>query len=516
MSIYDVYDRRVSTTALKREQAVVGEVRHTYTVHPAAGLTPDRLAAVLRNSINGDPETYLALAEDMEEREPHYAGVLGTRKRQVAQLELTVEAAGEDEQSLNAAQLVRDGLNNGGFKNVKTDVLDAIGKGFSCTEIDWDTSEKQWMPKMFNWIDPRLFQFDDETGKIPLLRKKGGVEPLNPYGWIFHCSKMKSGLPIRGGLARGVAWLFLFKSFTVKDWAIFCEAYGQPMRLGKYGSGASDEDKAKLLEAVSNIGADFSAIIPESMVIEFIQAKISGSHELYEKRSDWLDRQTSKLVLGQTATTDAIAGGHAVGKTHDGVREDIERADADQLQATLTRDFAVPIVTLNMGPQKRYPEIIIGRPDEVDVEKLVTNVVKLVPLGLEVSMDVMRDKVGLPAPTKGEKLLVSSNRAPNDNDNQDLEKIKAALSAQSVLNAMGKRDDVSQAITSILGGGGWEPLIGPMIEGLDQELATATTLDDARAILNARLESLGVEEFTNQLARATFATRLAGEVDEVI
>ncbi len=31
-----------------------------------------------------------------------------------------------------------------------------------------------------------------------------------------------------------------------------------------------------------------------------------GVTDMYERRSDWLDRQISKLVLGQTTTTDAV------------------------------------------------------------------------------------------------------------------------------------------------------------------------------------------------------------------
>ena len=42
----------------------------------ATGLTPERLAAVLRNAIEGSLEDYLILAEEMEERDLHYASQL--------------------------------------------------------------------------------------------------------------------------------------------------------------------------------------------------------------------------------------------------------------------------------------------------------------------------------------------------------------------------------------------------------------------------------------------------------
>jgi phage gp29-like protein len=144
----------------------------------------------------------------------------------------------------------------------------------------------------------------------------------------------------------------MFKAFNVSDWAVFCEAYGQPLRVGTYGPNATEPDKEKLLRALANIASDFAGMIPEGMAIDFIKTELSGSIDLYERRADWLDRQISKLVLGQTATTDAQAGGYAVGKVHDGVREDIERADARQLAASLNRDAVIPLVSLNNGPRK--------------------------------------------------------------------------------------------------------------------------------------------------------------------
>jgi len=519
----DAFGRPIDTSALKTEQAAPTSrgIRRHDTFHPAAGLTPGRLAAYLRASADGsDPESYLALAEDMEERDLHYAGVLGVRKRQVSGLDITVVAAGDDKASIAAADLVREIIERDGFEDELFDILDAIGKGFSCTEIVWDTSEGQWRPQRLAWRNPRWFVFDQVDGETPLLRQgdSGANEPLNPYGWIFHSAKMKSGLPIRGGIARAAAWTFLFKAYTVKDWAIFAEAYGQPLRLGKYDAGASEKDKNTLLEAVSNIGADYAAIVPQSMAVDFIKADISGSHELYEKRADWLDRQVSKIVLGQTATTDAIAGGHAVGKTHDGVREDIERADAKQLAATLNRDLVRSIVDLNLGRQKKYPKIVIGRPDEVDVDKLVKNVVQLVPLGLKVGMAEIRDHLGLTDPGDEEELLVAPRPgAPDDAVEEDPEKPatkKPGAGERTAHKAQtGKPDDsIDRAIDDMLED--WEPLVSPIVTGLQAELAAATSLDEVKALLARRFGDLDAPALRELLARSAFAARLAAEAGE--
>lgn len=510
----DAYGRPVDKTALKTEQAAptTRGVRRHDALHPAAGLTPGQLARLLRESIDGDPEKYLALAEDMEERDLHYAGVLAIRKRQVAGLDITVKPAGDDAKSLEAADLVREVIERDGFEDELVDILDAIGKGFSCTEIVWDTSEGQWRPRRLAWRDPRWFMFDQLDGETPLLRDGGQNVPLNPFGWIYHSAKVKSGLPIRGGIARAASWTFLFKSFTVKDWAIFCEAYGQPLRLGKYDAGASEVDKDILLEAVSNIGADYAAIIPQAMAVEFVKADIAGSHELYEKRADWLDRQVSKVVLGQTGTTDAIAGGYAVGKIHDRVREDIERGDAKQVSASLNRDLARPLVDLNMGPQKKYPKIRIGRPEELDVEKTVKNVVSLVPLGLKVGQTQMRNLVGLSEPDAKDELL--SPRASAPTSEQDIPPATEARQSVHSLTGGRGRDAVDQATDEIISD--WEPLVGPVVAGLGDEIASAGSVEEVEALLARRFANMDVTALTEQLARAAFAARISGEANETL
>ena len=55
------------------------------------GLTPARLVMILHLANQGDPEQFLGLAEEMEERDAHYFSVLGSRKRALSSIEPTVE-----------------------------------------------------------------------------------------------------------------------------------------------------------------------------------------------------------------------------------------------------------------------------------------------------------------------------------------------------------------------------------------------------------------------------------------
>lgn len=182
--IYEPYNglpiKREVLTAEIAGPTITG-VRSPISGYPGDGLNPQRLATILREADQGDPLRYFELAETIEERDPHYTGILGTRKRSVAQLNISVIAAGEDAESKKHAALVEDWLTRDELQFELFDILDAIGKGVSQTEIIWDTSEGQWMPTRLEWRDPRWFRFDRADGRTPLLRCDEGDVPLPPF-----------------------------------------------------------------------------------------------------------------------------------------------------------------------------------------------------------------------------------------------------------------------------------------------------------------------------------------------
>ncbi len=407
--LVDPYGRPLKQELLTQEvaKAEFGTVRSPVSGYPADGLDPVRLATILRQADQGDPVSYLELAEILEERDPHYLAVLGTRKRSVSQLDVTVETKGTGAQEKKHADALRDWLTRDELQTELFDMLDAVGKGYSFTEIIWEHTDGMTVPSRLEWRDPRWFRFRREDLRTPMMLGDGGQEEdLPAFKFVYTTMKAKSGLPLRSGLVRVAFWTWLFKALTQRDWAIFTQTYGQPIRLGKYGPGASEYDKDTLFGAVANIAGDCAAIIPESMSIEFIEAKnSSSSSDLYKERAVWLDEQTSKAVLGQTATTDAKTGGLGSGKEHRQVQEDIERADAVQLRGHINQQLVRAFIDLNFGPQKIYPRLMIGRPEEEDLVAWTEGITPWTDRGLEIPEQEVRTKFGVAAPKAGEKTL---------------------------------------------------------------------------------------------------------------
>ena len=117
--------------------------------------------------------------------------------------------------------------------------------------------------------------FQSDTKYTAVMTADG--EALAQFGWCFHThGKAKTGYMGRMGLYRVLAWPFIYKAYAIGDFAEFLETFGLPIITGKYFAGASDEEKASLLRAVTALGHDARAIMPADMEIEIATASTSG------------------------------------------------------------------------------------------------------------------------------------------------------------------------------------------------------------------------------------------------
>lgn len=485
--------------------------RSPVSAHPADGLLPARLSRIHRAADLGDPRAYLELAEDIEEREPQYLTVLGTRRRQVQQLPITVLAATDDAEHERHAAFLREWLQEGMVEDAVFDMLDAISKGFSVHEITWVSTPEAILPMRLEHRPARWFSLDQADGEA-LLLEGTTREPLAPHKFIVHRHRAKSGLTIRSGLARAVSYAWMYKAFTSRDWAMFVQNYGQPMRVGRFDQAASEEDKRALWEAVSRIGGDCAAIVPKGMDIEFVSPKeVAKGGELYLERARYLDQTISKLVLGQTTTTDAVGGGHAVAKEHRLVQEDIERADARLLERTLSHQLAATIIALNFGPQTHYPRLKIGRPDEAPLREFIDGVDKLVRQGLRIRASDVRARLQLTTPEDGDEVIggtpapaAQPPAAPPAVAPQGLGRLRVLTARHASAPDPAVLDKLEARIAADAAGA---------IGGLLGEVQAAVEAADDLADLAERLAALDLdgEALGEAMARAMALAHLAGQ-----
>lgn len=535
-TLYDAYGRKVDLSALREEHAAptVSGIRSSHRDGVASGLTPERLARILRNCDEGDAEAYLTLAEEMEERWPHYRSVLYTRKLAIRRVPLLVDSVSDSARDVQIADAVRAEVLRPKFRMMLLDLADGLGKGYSVNEMVWDTKKRPWAPSRYEWADPRFFQFDTVTRRELRLRDESapveGLE-LAPFKYIIHVPKLKSGIPLRGGLARVACAGYICSSYTLRDFLTFSEVFGMPIRIGRYPSGASKEEIQKLLAAVAGMGADAAAVIPVNMMIEMPGASISasGGEKLFGGMLQYWKEECSIAVLGQTMTTQD-GSSLAQAKVHNLVREDIRDDDVEQAMATLQRDFVEPFVILNFGPQEVYPTLRGNTDPPEDLKNFSEAITPFIDRGLLVEMSVIRDKFGLPEPAEGAECLTpKASSSPNGADDDDEDEDGGKKKPKPPKAKPKKKPNRME--TNAAGAGGdeiddladeaseeWQRLLKPIVDPIVAEAANAKSYADLDARIRAmsRNGKLDITPIVKRLAtEALKAHGLGDATDDV-
>jgi phage gp29-like protein len=478
----------------------------------ARGLSPARLAQILDAADAGNPHDFLTFAQDLEERDPHYASVLGTRKRALLGLERKVESASDKLRDRKIADAVRLLIDAPIFGHLLNGMLDALGKGYSAVEIEWDTRAAPWLPVRYHWRDPRWFLLDKTDGET--LRLIDAADPvlgipLPPARFIVHQPRLKMGLSNRGGLARLVAISSFAKQIVLESWLSFSESYGSPTRIAKaddrfFLPGAGTDAAAFVADLQTKLqamlGQDAYAVFPKSVDTVLQQATMGGA-EVFHQLSDYLNKLISKAVLGRSDAADSTSGSLGGKQEAQEVRQDILESDAEQLQNTVNDQLVTMFVELNFGTGVEVPQFKFHFPTIEDLSLLVTALEKLVPLGLKVEQSVVRDKLNIPDPDAGVDLLSVPKTPPNAPPSAvKIGQVSNPESPPPALNIALQRHDVRHPATGqfipaadptadptapILDRLGREgaPLIEGMLDPVRAALDASASLDDFRAKL---------------------------------
>jgi len=526
VGIVDINGNPINTKQMRETQSArVAQLKQTYAGHPSRGLTPAKIARIMDSAEQGDIRSQHELFIDMEEKDAHIFSEISKRKRALLTVDWDIvpprnPSAKERKAAAYVKELLQDVQN---FEDVIQDALDAIGHGFVCLELEWQMLGKEWLPKAIAHRPQSWFQTDRLTRTQLRLRDNSadGAE-LQPFGWITHIHKAKSGYLSRSGLYRVLVWPYLFKNFSVRDMAEFLEIYGIPIRLGKYFPGASDDEKNALLQAVVAIGHNAAGIVPQDMAVEFVQIAANGSSTPFESMIAWAEKSQSKAILGGTLTTqaDGKTSTNALGNVHNEVRHDLMMSDAKQLAGTLTRDLVYPLYALNVGgvdDMRRCPRFVFDLGEPEDIKLFSESLPPLVNAGVQIPVSWVRDKLRIPEPDGDEPVLQMQTVAANDTPppvgaNNHLPQQAATNTKIAALTATQDQDEFDIFADELAGD--WERISNPMIAPILQLAASAKDYAEFQAGLAMLIKDMDTDKLAETLAQAQFAANIYGRVKD--
>lgn len=421
-AIVDQYGKPIDRAVLAEPQtASISALANRYLTSQLDGMSPDRLAATLRAADQGDLTLQHRLFSDMVERDPHLCAEMGKRHLALLNLDWDIipprEATAAEKASAEwCKEIIKEGVDD--FEDLLLACMDGVGHGFAPIELEWRKEGGELLP-CFHPRPQEWFRLTQNRRELRLIDNSADGAVLNPFGWVMHQhGKAKTGYLGRLGLYRVLAWPFLYKAYGICDFAEFLETYGLPIIVGKYQAGATLEERASLRRAVTSLGHDARAIMPEDMMIEINKitgggGSGSGSHL---DMVAWADKSQSKCILGATLTSqaDGKTSTNALGQVHDAVRHDILEADARQVAGTITRDLIYPLIALNRGgidSLRRCPRLVFDVSEPEDLVAYADALPKLAGV-FRIPAPWAREKLHIPEPEEGEEVLGAAAPAP--------------------------------------------------------------------------------------------------------
>lgn len=212
-----------------------------------------------------------------------------------------------------------------------SEILNAPLYGYQPLEIVWEALNGYVVPQKIEAKPQEWFFFNSDRQLC--FKEKGNSDGvmLDEAFKKFLCPRHDSDYmnPYGQAVLSRCFWDVVFIKGGMEFWIKFIEKYGMPFFTGKYEEGASEADKASLLDMLEKMVQDACAIFPNNSTVEIKEAAgKSASAQIYAQLIQICKNNISKNILGQTLTTDVgSSGSYAAGKVHAEVREDIVNAD---------------------------------------------------------------------------------------------------------------------------------------------------------------------------------------------
>ena len=228
-----------------------------------------------------------------------------------------------------------------------------------------------------------------------------------------------------GLLAKAAPWV-IYKRNTTADWAQFSEVFGMPIQEYTYETDNEDSRK-RALEDANSLGALATFIHGKDTELKLVEAgNKTGSAEVYEKLCERCNNEISKLILGNTLTTESSENGtQALGTVHKKVEDKVAQSDRLYILDILNYDMAD--IFTSMGIDTKGGEFCFPEKKDVDMNTKVSILTQLRSnFQLPVDDDWLYEEFGVEKPKDYEAQKTAQEQQRIDREQQAQAALQAA------------------------------------------------------------------------------------------
>ena len=342
-------------------------------------LTLARIETALLAAFSGSMRDLTDLSRETIGFDPHLGGVLPKRLRPLGRWDWQLEPAQGPGVNEGRAQwyvdVVRGQLAT--FKSFPTflhSIAWALWDGRGCNELVWregngETKSGYGQVTMairgWQWVHPRrlnvglerqLVIADDSYGSAGGAFAPRGLDVRSiPYKFVVWTPQLFGDYVEREGLATPCMYWSFMKRFAARERMILTELFGKPWRIVEVmeDSQAGTEDLTDAENAADQLGSTFTARMPRGVKLVVVRPD-PGDGKTHRDIMLDVDAQISKVLLGQTGTTDGVASGLNSNQSEvmSGEQGDLSLADAALLSEVIEDQLTDAIIAANFGPDE--------------------------------------------------------------------------------------------------------------------------------------------------------------------
>jgi phage gp29-like protein len=377
------------------------------------GLTPEAIDDYLTSAISGDTLNQFALFEEMEEKWPELRLALYKHKLKAARRNPRIVPPDHPQnpalarEKADFANHVFAGIRH--WHRTAFNLLDAVGKGISAAEIDWQITDAPRggtrpttaitiaeMP----WVNYRHWSYwwdKPELQLFPDLRNRALHFDVPDRKFVVFHHLSKSGHPARAAMLRPLAWYFLIYLFAMKDWGTLAETFGVDVAHAFCNKDATQEQRNTILLHLSRLAAR-AGVFDEGTAIN-LQRAASASSFPQETIVKYCSEKALECLLGATLATQAgERGARSLGLVQQDETEELVDWTCLLFAGTMTGTALRWLMDFNFAEPGDNPVMELPGANRRDLAALANVLNLLVNLGVRVPEAWVHAQFDIPHP----------------------------------------------------------------------------------------------------------------------
>lgn len=417
------------------------DARDTWRRRFGRAISMDVIEMAFQAATRGSMSMLADLSRETVDTDPHLASVLQKRFGAVSQLPYEIQAAVgpsiDPERAMWYASVVREQIKHlPDFRDVLFLLAWALFDGRAAFENKWQdivgivgpgNERVRWVIRQIDWIHPRRLNFGPYRELRVINETTMGIGgSFAPVGlslapsdliqnnlwrkFIQWCPRLFADYQEREGLAARCLYWSFFKRYSARDRMQLVELFGKPWRILKVDSDstASETALSQADEILDRLGHSYSARLPRGTDLKVVQPGTAAG-ETHRSIIDDSDKQISKLVLGQTGTTDGVPAG--INSDQAAVMQNeqymILIRDSQQLGEVVTRELSNAIIELNFGVAaiSHAPRFVLRFDQQTDRASELSRLMSTLEAGLKIKVDEAYEISGFTKPDQDDIVL---------------------------------------------------------------------------------------------------------------